>query len=149
MVGSEKGAVVSGSATVADLTCASSTTLEALVTCIRKQIPQSGSNGFVVPNATEQTDWRAVVKQMLQGSCDFTLPASLSGIMQIRTFTDAANGRDYCVLMEVRDANGSERIFFGPAQESDPAVEHPMTKHLSTERSGPSCMSTLTENEEA
>lgn len=47
MVGSEKGAVVSGSATVADLTCASSTTLESLAACIRDQMPQTGSDGFV------------------------------------------------------------------------------------------------------
>jgi len=110
MVGSEKGAVVSSSAAVADLTCASSMTLESLAACIRKQMPQSGSNGFVAPNAIEQADWRAVVKQMLQGSCDFTLPASLSGIMQIRTFTDSANGRNYCVLLEVRDANGDGSV---------------------------------------
>jgi hypothetical protein len=110
MVGSEKGAVVSSSAAVADLTCASSPTLEALAACIRKQMPKAGSNGFVAPNATEQADWRAVVKQMLQGSCDFTLPASLSGIMQITTFTDSANGRNYCVLMEVRDANGNGSV---------------------------------------
>jgi hypothetical protein len=110
MVGSEQGAVVSSSAAVADLTCASSMTLESLAACIRKQMPQSGSNGFVAPNAIEQADWRAVVKQMLQGSCDFTLPASLSGIMQIRTFTDSANGRNYCVLMEVRDANGDGSV---------------------------------------
>jgi len=110
MVGSEKGTVVSGSATAADLTCASSMTLESLATCIRKQMPQSGSNGFVAPNTTEQTDWRAVVKQMLQGSCDFTLPASLRGVMQIRTFTDAANGRNYCVLMEVRGTNSNGSV---------------------------------------
>lgn len=73
MVGSEKGAVVSGSATVADLTCASSTTLESLATCIRNQMPQqSGSSGFVAPNATEQADWRAVVNRMLGSSCGFT-----------------------------------------------------------------------------
>ena len=110
IVGSDKGAVVSSSATVADLTCASSLTLESLATCIRNQMPRSGSNGFVAPNTTEQADWRAVVNQMLRGSCDFTLPASLSGIMQIRTFTDAANGRHYCVLMEVRDANSNGSV---------------------------------------
>src|SRR5262245_53190205 len=84
----------------ADLTCASSTTLEELVTCIRNQMPGSGSAGFVVPSATEQAAWRSVVQQMLQGSCDFTLPASLAGIMQLRSFTDAENGRTYCVFME-------------------------------------------------
>jgi hypothetical protein len=110
MVGSEKGAVVSSSATVADLTCTSSMTLESLATCIRNQMPKSGSNGFVAPSATEQADWRAVVKQMLRGSCDFTLPDSLSSIMQVRTFFDSANGRDYCVLMEVHDASGNGSV---------------------------------------
>jgi hypothetical protein len=109
-VGGEKGAVVNGSTAVAALTCASSTTLESLATCIRNQMPKSGSNGFVAPSTTEQADWRAVVNQMLRGSCDFTLPAALSGIMQIRTFTDAANGRNYCVFMEVRDANSNGSV---------------------------------------
>jgi hypothetical protein len=45
MVGSEKGAVVS-SAAVADLTCASSMTLESLATCICHQMPKAGSNGL-------------------------------------------------------------------------------------------------------
>jgi Fibronectin type III domain len=110
MVGSEKGAVVSSSAAVADLTCASSMTLESLATCIRNQMPKGGPNRSVAPNATEQADWRAVVNQMLRGSCDFTLPASLSGIMQLRTFTDSGNGRNYCVLMEVRDANSNGAV---------------------------------------
>jgi Fibronectin type III domain len=136
MVGSEKGAVVSSSATAADLTCASSMTLESLATCIRKQMPQSGSNGFVTPNTTEQADWRAVVKQMLQGSCDFTLPASLSGIMQIRTFTDSGNKRNYCVLMEVSDGNsngivdrgwGTFVVYNGATRELSHQAPHPIT----------------------
>jgi hypothetical protein len=90
-----------------DRTCPSATTLDALVTCIRGQMPGSGSGGFVVPNATQQADWRWVVRQMLQGSCDFVLPASLAGIMQIRTFTDSGNGKRYCLLMEVLDANNN------------------------------------------
>ena len=96
--------LVSGSA-ANDLTCASSTTLEGLATCIRNQIPQSGSNGFVTPSAAEQSDWRWAVNQMLQGACDFALPASLSEVAQVKTFADAVNGRNYCVLMEVRDAD--------------------------------------------
>ncbi|MGE0131789.1 MAG: BACON domain-containing protein [Blastocatellales bacterium] len=107
MFGNENKAVVNGSAAVADLTCSSATTLESLATCIRGQMPQSGSNGFVAPNAAEQADWRAVVNQMLQGQCDFTLPNSLSGAMRISTFTDSGNGRNYCVLMEVQDANNN------------------------------------------
>ncbi len=90
---------------VADLTCASSTTLEALVTCIRNQMPQSRSNGYVAPTAAQQNDWRTVVGQMLQGNCTVALPASLTGIMRLSTFSDAGNGRNYCVLMEVQNAN--------------------------------------------
>lgn len=90
----------------ADRTCSSGTTLEGLATCIRMQMPQSGSNGFVAPSSAEQDDWRTVVNQMLQGSCGFSLPASLLGIARISNFSDSSNGRSYCVLMEVRDANG-------------------------------------------
>jgi fibronectin type III domain protein len=90
----------------ADLTCSSSDTLEELATCIRLQMPQSGSNGFVAPGTMEQDAWRTVVNQMLQGSCSFSLPTNLLGIVQLRNFSDSSNGRSYCVLMEVRDANG-------------------------------------------
>ena len=91
----------------ADLTCPSSMTLESLVTCIRAQMPQSGSNGYVAPTPTQRADWRTVVNQMLQGSCDFAVPASLNGIVQVKTFMDTGNGRNYCLLMEVLDQNGN------------------------------------------
>jgi len=113
MAGSEKRAVVSGRATAADLTCASSAMLESLAVCIRDHMPKSGARGFVAPNATEQADWRAVVNKMLRGSCDFSLPASLNGVMQIRTFTDSGNGRNYCVLMEVLDAKSDGVVDHG------------------------------------
>jgi len=95
------------SAPVADRTCATSTTLEALATCIRTQMPQSGSNGFVEPSLAEQADWRWTVNQMLGGACNFALPSTLTGIAQVRTFTDSGNGRAYCLLMEVADANNN------------------------------------------
>ena len=38
------------------------------------------------------------------------------GVMQIRTFTDAANGRNYCVLMEVRGTNSGLRMPPGAPQ---------------------------------
>ncbi len=97
----------STAAPVADRTCASSATLEALATCVRTQMPQSGSNGFVEPTGAEQKDWRWTVGQMLGGACNFPLPGTLSGIAQVRTFTDTSNGRDYCLLMEVADANNN------------------------------------------
>ena len=89
----------------ANLTCPFSTTLESLVTCIRDQMPQNGSNGYVAPTSSQRADWRTVVNQMLQGSCDFAVPASLNGIVQARTFTDMGNGRKYRLLMEVLDQN--------------------------------------------
>src|SRR5262245_60781529 len=100
MVGSAQRASVIGGATVADPICASSSTLESLVDCIRDHMPKAGSNGFVASNETEQADWCAVVNKMLRGSCDFSLPDSLSRVMRIKTFTDSINKRNYCVLME-------------------------------------------------
>ena len=97
-------------ADAAELSCASSTTLDELVTCVRNQMPASGSEGFVIPSVTEQADWRSVVRQLLDGSCNISLPASLTGIMQIRAFTDSANGRTYCVFMEVLDANNDGKV---------------------------------------
>jgi hypothetical protein len=87
----------------ADLTCPSSMTLDTLVECIRAQMPRVDSNRYVAPTPSQRADWRLVVNQMLQGSCDFAVPVSLNGIMQVRTFTDTGNGRNYCLLMEVRD----------------------------------------------
>ncbi len=79
------------------------------MTCIRAQMPQSGSNGYVAPTPTQRADWRTVVNQMLKGSCDFAVPASLNGIVQVKTFTDTGNGRNYCLLMEVLDQNGLDQ----------------------------------------
>jgi hypothetical protein len=90
----------------ADLTCPASATLDLLVTCIRAQMPKSASNGYVAPTPSQRADWRIVVNQITRGACDFAVPASLNGIVQVRTFTDAGNGRNYCLLMEVRDQNG-------------------------------------------
>jgi hypothetical protein len=95
------------------LTCPSSTTLESLVMCIRDQMPKRGSNGYVAPTAPQRADWRTVVNQMLQGSCDFAVPDSLDQVVQVRTFTDADNGRNYCLLMEVQDQNADGSIDHG------------------------------------
>ena len=103
-------AVIPQTARAADLTCATSTTLDALATCIRTQMPGNGSNGFVVPNSTQQADFRWVVRQMLGGSCSFPLPATLTGIMQLRTFTDASNAKSYCLFMEVQDSNSNGKV---------------------------------------
>lgn len=87
------------------LSCGSATTLNALAVCIRNQMPLEASEGFVIPTLDEETDWRVAVTRMLAGECGFALPATLDGIMQVRTFTDSDNGKSYCVLMEVEDAD--------------------------------------------
>jgi hypothetical protein len=89
------------------LTCSSATTLNALVTCIRSQMPGSGSNGYRAPTSAELDGWRLAVQQMLQGSCSATLPQSLVGIASRRLFVDAGNGKTYCVLLEVLDADNN------------------------------------------
>ena len=99
-----------GSASAATLSCSTATTLDALATCLRNQMPASGSNGFVAPTATEQADWRTVVTQMLGGACNVQLPASLAAAAQIRTFTDSSTGKGYCLLMEVLDADNNGKV---------------------------------------
>ena len=89
------------------LTCSSATTLETLVTCIRNQMPGSGSNGYRAPTPTELNAWRTVVQEMLQGSCGTTLPPSLAGIASRKLFVDIENGKPYCVLMEILDADNN------------------------------------------
>lgn len=117
------------------LTCQSSATLESLVTCVRDQMPQSGSNGYVVPTPGQREDWRTVVRQMLKGSCDFALPSSLDEVVQVRTFTDSGNSRNYCLLMEVGDRNrnnvvdngfGTFIVFNGAVRELSHQAVHPI-----------------------
>jgi len=102
--------VLATSLPAATLSCPAATTLEDLAVCIRTQMPGSGSNGFVAPSAAEQADWRTVVHSMLQGQCGFALPSSLAPVMEMRTFTDSANGKSYCLLMEVLDANANGKV---------------------------------------
>ncbi|WP_437312536.1 hypothetical protein [Sorangium sp. So ce385] len=89
-----------------ELTCASSATLEALVSCIRDQMPGRGSRSLVAPSFLEMSAWRSVVSAMLRGDCGFALPYSLSPLVRIRPFRDAESGRSYCVLLETADWNG-------------------------------------------
>jgi hypothetical protein len=87
------------------LNCPSAVTLTDLANCVRGQMPQSGCNCFVKTTAQQRTDYQSVVTQMLNGGCTgISMPASLNGIMQIRTFTD---DKLYCLFMEVGDANNN------------------------------------------
>ena len=87
------------------LTCPAATTLDALATCVRNQMPQLSSNLYVPPTPVEQADFAAVVTQMMGSQCDFTLPDTLAANYQVRTFTDSVTTKRYCLLMEVLDAD--------------------------------------------
>ena len=102
--------LLSAPAVAATLDCPGKTTLEGLVDCISLQMPQSGSNGYVAPTATQQADFRAAVSLMLQGQCGFALGANISANMTLRSFADSGNGRTYCVLMETLDADGNGTV---------------------------------------
>jgi hypothetical protein len=88
--------------------------VEDLIDEVLDQMPRSGSGGFVAPSVVEQSDWRAVVRRMLEGDCDsVTLPATLIASYAIGSFTDVDNGRTYCVLREVGDAEPDGRVDLG------------------------------------
>jgi hypothetical protein len=95
--------------TAQDLACTSSSTLESLVNCIYSHIPGAGG-GFVIPSEAAQADWRAAVTEMMHGNCSTTLPINLAGIMERRSFVDSSDGRTYCVMMEVLDADNNNII---------------------------------------
>lgn len=124
------GPVVHG----ATLSCPHATTLESLVQCVSAQMPQDGSNGYVAPTAAQRADFRSVFDKMLAGDCSAALPASLATVMQLRSFSDSANGRSYCLLMEVADADGNGTVdkgwgtfvtYAGAAREVAHQAPHP------------------------
>jgi hypothetical protein len=89
--------------------------LEDLVDCVASYMPLAGSGGFVTPTVAIRNDWRTVVQAMLNATdasqCDaITLPASLDGIYEVFTFTDAYNGRQYCVALEILDLDENHRV---------------------------------------
>lgn len=93
----------------ATLSCSSSTTLEELFDCIKGQM-RLRDDGFTAPTSQQMTDLRTVMGQMLDGQTSITLPASISGIMEFRRFTDSGNSRTYSLLMEVEDANSDGMV---------------------------------------
>ena len=105
------GLALPPAADAATLTCTStSTTLEELGACVVAAIPRAGQ-GWVRPDAVALDDFRTVTSAMLQGRCDdIVLPPSLQGAYSIGPFDDVSNGKRYCVLMEVEDANDNGRV---------------------------------------
>lgn len=125
------------------LGCTSSATLEDLINCIEAQMPHM-DEGYVPPTTTQMNDLRNIIQQMLNGQTNITLPASLVGIMEVKNFTDAQNGRTYTVLMETGDANndgtidkgfGTFIVYNGAIREINHAIPHVYTD-MDTEDEG-------------
>ena len=60
-------------------------------------MPQLSSNLYVPPTPAEQSDFAAVVTQMMGGQCDFVLPDTLAASYPVRTFTDSVTTKSYCM----------------------------------------------------
>jgi len=89
------------------LSCASSSTLEALVACIVSHMPRSGTGYFVAPSTAERSAWVNEVGNMLGGTCSPALPAALRDVAERFTLVDTDNSKSYCGLVEAGDANGN------------------------------------------
>jgi hypothetical protein len=90
--------------------------LDELVGCISEHMPQADSEGYVLPPAFVQSDWRTLVNDLVTindiSECDtITVPASLLGIYEVFPFYDHFDGREYCVAMEVQNANHDVDLF--------------------------------------
>ena len=123
------------------LTCPRARRLESLLTCV---VDQSGmrddSGAYVIPNDAQRTDFGTATRAMLAGGCgEIVLGASLAGVYRVAPFTDVNDGRRYCVLMEVGDADANGKIDRGwgtlivdPAatRELNVAVAHPLDDSL-------------------
>jgi hypothetical protein len=103
------GILTTRPATAATINCSStSDSLDAYVTCYKATFPDRGSDGYVAPTLTQQSAWRQLVREMLNGTCTSTVPSALAGIVQRRTFTDSRT--TYCMLEEVLDSDGNGKL---------------------------------------
>lgn len=113
--------------------CDGQTTLTDFIGCIAARMPTSGSDRYRVPTAVEKLAWRAAVKRVMAGACDFAVDPALSTIARVKTFKDAANGRTYCVLSEAQPAGKADRglgtFVFDKSAERElvHAAPHPFT----------------------
>jgi hypothetical protein len=122
---------------VRGLTCPRAHRLESLLTCIVDQSGMRDESGvYVIPTDVQRADFGTAARAMVGGACgDIALGASLSGVYRVSPFTDVGNGRQYCVLMEIGDADGNGKIDHGwgtlivdpsAARELNIAVAHPL-----------------------
>lgn len=86
--------------------------LDELVACISEHMPGADSEGYIPPSASVQNDWRTLVRDLVAindiSDCEtISIPTSLTGIYELFPFYDAYDGREYCVAMEVQDADNN------------------------------------------
>jgi hypothetical protein len=89
--------------------CPSCDTLNKLVDFVKDRMPEEDSSLYSAPDAQTLVDWRQTISQIMAGQCEtLVLPTTLSNHYTVLAFTDAADGRDYCVLYETgdNDVNG-------------------------------------------
>src|SRR5215471_15545545 len=122
---------------VQGLACPRARRLESLLTCIVDQSGMRDRSGvYVIPTDAQRTDFGAAARTMLGATCGEIAPGtSLDGLYRITTFTDISDGRQYCVLMEVGDADANGRIDKGwgtlivdpsATRELNIAIAHPL-----------------------
>lgn len=86
--------------------CVSSSTLEDLASCLVSHMPPRDSQGYVKPTSTQLSDLETLASQMLDGKCTgIRLPKSLRSRYSVSPFFDVETSKNYCVAMEVSDAN--------------------------------------------
>ncbi len=126
-----------GAAVDSELTCPTAHTLGTLLTCVVDQSGMRDRSGvYVIPSAAERADFRLAARAMLTGACaTIALGETISSAYRVRTFTDAANAKHYCVLMEVGDVDGNGKVDRGwgtfivdnsATRELNIAIAHPL-----------------------
>jgi hypothetical protein len=92
--------------------CSTEASLDDLVSCIKGYLPGKDSELFVVPNASQITDWKSVVEDMLEGQCTgITIPVSLNTNFSTLLLTE--DSEDYCVFYEDLDSDDSGKVDLG------------------------------------
>ncbi len=91
--------------------CSTQSSLETLIACVLAKMPRRDTQGYVAPPASLVNDFKLVAAQMLAGKCDdIALPASMTKIYSVATFTDKQNNASYCIALETLDENANGTI---------------------------------------
>lgn len=96
---------------------------------IKGTMPTSGSDDYVAPSEAQLNDMDSVVRDMMAGTgCAGVDLRSLDDKYDIGVFTDAGNGKSYCVLVAKSKASAWSNVFVN---------EDPAAKDLSIDTAHP------------